>query len=76
MKQLVAYLDIVSLVVVTAFAEEPVVNDTVDVKLIEERIAVLEVLEENCHGLGASHTLETEAVKTTTSYSSPTRFMN
>lgn len=71
-----AYLDIVSLVVVTTFAEEPVVNDTVDVELIEERIAVLGVSEKNCHGLNASHTLETEAVKTTTSYSSPTRFMN
>jgi hypothetical protein len=29
------YLDVISLVVVTAFTEEPVVHDTVDVELIK-----------------------------------------
>jgi hypothetical protein len=35
------YLYVISLVVVTTFAEEPVVNNTVDVELIEERVTVL-----------------------------------
>jgi hypothetical protein len=36
-----AYLDVVSLVVVTTFTEEPMVHNTVDVELIQQRIAVL-----------------------------------
>jgi hypothetical protein len=38
------YLDIISLVVVAAFTEEPVVHDTVDVELIKQRVAVLWLL--------------------------------
>ena len=34
-------LDVVSLVIVAAFTEKPMVNNIVDVKLIEKRIAVL-----------------------------------
>lgn len=34
-------LDIVALVVVTALAEKSVVNDIVDVKLVQKRIAIL-----------------------------------
>ena len=34
-------LDVVSLVIVAAFSEEPVVHDLVDIKLIKERVAVL-----------------------------------
>lgn len=37
----VAYLDIISLVVVATFTEKSVVHNTVDIKLIEERVAVL-----------------------------------
>lgn len=36
-----AYLDIIALVVVTAFTEESVVHNAVDIELIEERVAVL-----------------------------------
>lgn len=73
-------LDVVSLVVVAALAEKPVVNDLVDVELVQKGVAVLKdgvsqpnttILVEQC-----DLTLETDAVKTTTSYSSPTRFMN
>lgn len=39
-----AYLDVVSLMVVATFAEESVVDDTMDIELIKERIAVLELL--------------------------------
>lgn len=34
-------LDVVPLVVVTAFTEKPMVDNVVDVKLVEKRIAVL-----------------------------------
>jgi hypothetical protein len=36
-----AYLDVVPLVVVTTFTEEPVVHNTVDVELIQQRVTVL-----------------------------------
>ena len=68
-------LDVVSLVVVAAFSEQPVVDDLVDVELVQERITVLEQAV-SCgpvpvRGKGrrgsSERTLETEAVKTTTS---------
>ena len=34
-------LDVVSLVIVAALSEKPVVHDVVDIKLIKERIAIL-----------------------------------
>lgn len=71
-------LDIIALMVIATFTEKPVVYDAVDVKLIEERIAIL--------GLSAlafrrqsgerTHTFDTDAVNTTTSYNSPTLFIN
>lgn len=39
-----SYLDVVSLVVVATFTEESVVNNTVDVELVEQRIAILWLL--------------------------------
>jgi len=37
-----SYFDIVSLVIVTAFTEKSMMNDTMDIQLIEKRITVLE----------------------------------
>lgn len=36
-----AYLDIVSLVIITAFSEKPVVYYTVNIELVEKWVAVL-----------------------------------
>lgn len=36
-----SYLDVVALVVVATFAEQPVVNNAVDVKLVEKGVTVL-----------------------------------
>ncbi len=63
-----SYLDVIALVVVTAFAEKSVMYNTVDVELVEKRITVLCLLaldfpKEDPMG----HTFETEAVNTTTS---------
>jgi hypothetical protein len=63
----VAYLDVVSLVVVTTFTEEPVVHNTVDVELIEQRVTVLCLLAFALAGKRVLHTFDTDAVKTTTS---------
>lgn len=55
------------------------VDDVVNVQLVQERVAVLvrKSARGALHtGLKWRRTLETEAVKTTTSYNSPTRFMN
>lgn len=68
-------LDVVSLVVVAAFAEKSVVDDLVDVQLVQERIAILKRAVSGgpgpVRGWGktwkSERTLETEAVKTTTS---------
>lgn len=35
-------LDVVSLVIIAALSEKPVVHDLVDIKLIKERVAVLD----------------------------------
>lgn len=35
------YLNIVALMVVTTFAEQPVVNNVVDIELIKQRVAIL-----------------------------------
>jgi hypothetical protein len=72
----VAYLHIVALVVVTAFTEEPVMYHAVNVELVQQWVAVLRMLATSFLQQGGILTLETEAVKTTTSYSSPTLFMN
>jgi hypothetical protein len=40
-KRLSSYLYVVALVVVTTFAEKPVVDDTMNVKLVQKRVAVL-----------------------------------
>lgn len=57
--------------VVAALAEQAVVNNLVDVELIKEGIAILLELCQYARGGEAAgavlHTLETEAVKTTTS---------
>lgn len=42
--ELKTYLYVVSLVVVTAFTEKSVVHNTVNVKLVEQRIAILHLL--------------------------------
>jgi hypothetical protein len=63
----VAYLDVVSLVVVTTFTEEPVVHNTVDVELIEQRVTVLCLLAFALAGKRVLPTFDTDAVKTTTS---------
>jgi hypothetical protein len=39
-----SYLDVVALVVVTAFTEESVVHDIVNVELIQKWVAVLDML--------------------------------
>jgi len=39
-----AYLHVVTLVIVTALTEKPMMYDTVDVQLIQKRVAVLEGL--------------------------------
>lgn len=57
------------------------VDDFVDVELIQQRVTILgsvsfQSLENAALGGSRILTLETDAVKTTTSYSSPTRFMN
>jgi hypothetical protein len=39
-----SYFDVVTLVVVTTFAEKSVVDNAVDVKLVKERVAVLYLL--------------------------------
>lgn len=65
--------------IVAAFPEQSMVHNVVYIKLIKERIAVLSrVVNKDDISLAwdRDHTLETEAVKTTTSYNSPTRFMN
>lgn len=64
-------LDVVSLVIVAALSEKSVVHDLVDVKLIKERVTVLDHpvswLHDTNGAVEESHTLETDAVKTTTS---------
>jgi hypothetical protein len=62
------------LVVVAALAEQPVVDDVVDVELVQQRVAVLGL--SACGATDEELTLDTLAVNTTTSYNSPTRFMN
>lgn len=69
-------LYVVALVVVATLAEKTVVNNAVNVELVEKRITVLQLLAMLLEKARNAHTLETDAVKTTTSYSSPTRFMN
>lgn len=71
-----SHLYVVALVVVAAFAEKSVVNNAMDVELIKEGITILLSLAELPEQTMQPRTLETDAVKTTTSYSSPTRFMN
>ena len=63
------YLHIVPLVVVAALAEQAVVDDVMDIKLVEKRISVLWNINSviNQSREVARHTLETDAVKTTTS---------
>ena len=39
-----SYLYVISLMVVAAFTEKSVVNNTVDVELVEKRITVLQLL--------------------------------
>ena len=62
-------LDVVALVVVTALAEEPMMDDFVNIKLIQQRVAVLQLpLAQTLAVLRIGRlTLETDAVKTTTS---------
>lgn len=72
-------LDVVAAVVVAALSEQSVVDDTMDVELVEKGVSVLygfvsKVPQRPCQV--EDRTLDTEAVKTTTSYSSPTLFIN
>ena len=76
--------DVVALVVVAGFAVEAMADDVVDVELVEEGLSVLFVGERDLiswmtgdwETVGLKFTLDTEAVKTTTSYSSPTLRIN
>ena len=63
------YLDIVSSVVVAALTEESVVNNLVNVQLVQERVSILRIVSKSPdrYTNEARLTLETEAVKTTTS---------
>lgn len=71
------YLYVIALVVITALTEQSVMNNVVDVKLVKEWVAVLSKLVHLLDfGRFSRHTFETEAVKTTTSYNSPTLFIN
>jgi hypothetical protein len=71
------YLDVVALVVITAFAEQSVVDYAVNVKLVQQRIAILDHnLDWKANKDRNKRTFDTDAVNTTTSYSSPTLFMN
>lgn len=72
----IAYLDVVSLVVVATFTEKAVVHDAVDIELVEKWVTVLLKSALRAEQVIVRRTFETDAVKTTTSYSSPTRFMN
>ena len=71
------YLYIIALVVVTTLSEQAVVNDVVYVQLVEKWVSILERLSASCTTCKVSRdpTLDTEAVNTTTSYSSPTLFI-
>jgi hypothetical protein len=74
------YLNVIALVVKATLPEKPVMDNMVNVKLVEQRITVLQ----RCQWRPKNRqretkkklTFETEAVNTTTSYSSPTLFMN
>jgi hypothetical protein len=47
------YLHVVALVIITALAEEPVVDDTMNVELVKQRVTVLQKLaptSKNCEG--------------------------
>lgn len=73
-------LDIVPLVIVATVPKQPVMDNIVNVQLIQQRITVLEtwlapIYPTQCQRI-VKLTFETDAVKTTTSYNSPTRFMN
>lgn len=74
----ITYLHVIALVVVTAFTEKSVVYDTVDIELVKEGITVLQLSASSrlCTSQVRGLTLDTDAVNTTTSYSSPTLFMN
>lgn len=60
-------LDVVALVVVATFAEQAVMHDIMDVKLVEERVTILEGISVKIRLEEMLPTFETEAVKTTTS---------
>lgn len=75
------YLNVIALVVKATLSEKPVMDNMVNVKLVEQRITVLQ----RCQWRSKNRqretkkkklTFETEAVNTTTSYSSPTLFIN
>ena len=70
--------DVVALVVVAALSEKSVVHHIVDIKLVQQRVAILQgqVSIFSFAYMMRLLTLDTDAVKTTTSYSSPTLFMN
>jgi hypothetical protein len=71
-----SYLDVVALVVVATLTEKPMVHNAVNVQLVEKRVAILIGISLAFNMSNGTLTLDTEAVKTTTSYSSPTRFIN
>lgn len=74
------YLDVVALMVETTLSEKSVMDDMVNVELIKQWIAILQAHvrhpSRRREKEGRKQTLETEAVNTTTSYNSPTLFMN
>ena len=61
--------DVISLMVVAALTEESVVNNLVNVQLVQERVSILRIVSKSPDRSTneARLTLETEAVKTTTS---------
>lgn len=52
------------------------VNHVVNIQLVQQRITILYIVRMGLKKGDDGLTFETEAVKTTTSYSSPTRFIN
>lgn len=62
-------LHVIALMIVAAVAEKSVVHHVVDVELIQERVTVLQQNVSSLYGVGKRVllTLDTDAVKTTTS---------
>lgn len=76
-------LDVVSSMIIARFTEEAVFDNMMNVQMVQHRIGILEEPKHACLakflgpiGNASGLTFDRLAVKTTTSYSSPIRFMN